>query len=71
MIRRLLSICCIAMVALMSVPVTSFANTAWPTSPINIVVPFPPGGSNDVIARRLADRLSKAFGQTVDRKSVV
>ena len=65
MIRRLLSICCLAMVALISMPVTSFANPAWPTSPIHIVVPFPPGGSNDVIARRLADRLSKAFGQTV------
>jgi len=65
MIRRLLSICCIAVVALVSTPVTSFANPAWPTAPIHIVVPFPPGGSNDVIARRLADRLSKAFGQTV------
>ena len=65
MIRRLLSTCCIAVVALVSSPVTSFANPAWPTAPIHIVVPFPPGGSNDVIARRLADRLSKAFGQSV------
>ena len=37
----------------------------WPTKPIRMVVPFAPGGSNDVIARRLSDRLTKFFGQTV------
>ncbi|WP_207537211.1 tripartite tricarboxylate transporter substrate-binding protein [Sabulicella rubraurantiaca] len=33
--------------------------------PIRIVVPFPPGGSNDVIARPLADRLQARIGQPV------
>ena len=65
MIRHLFSQCCFAIVALLSLPATVLANPAWPASPIHMVVPFPPGGSNDVIARRLADGLSKAFGQTV------
>ena len=43
----------------------SCADTLWPSAPVHIVVPFPPGGSNDVIARRLGERLSKAFGQPV------
>lgn len=38
---------------------------AWPTRPIRIIVPFPPGGSTDVLARRLAERLAVSFGQTV------
>jgi tripartite-type tricarboxylate transporter receptor subunit TctC len=38
---------------------------AYPNRPIRIVVPFPPGGSNDVIARPLAERLQARFGQPV------
>jgi len=37
---------------------------AWPTRPIRILVPFPPGGSNDVFARPLAERLQARTGQT-------
>lgn len=38
---------------------------SWPARPVRIVVPFPPGGSTDLLARRLAERLTPAFGQTV------
>ena len=34
----------------------------WPSRPISIVVPFPPGGSNDLLARPMALKLQQALG---------
>jgi tripartite-type tricarboxylate transporter receptor subunit TctC len=38
---------------------------AYPTKPVRIIVPFPPGGTNDIVGRAIGDRLSKALKQQV------
>ncbi|HEU4441726.1 MAG TPA: tripartite tricarboxylate transporter substrate binding protein [Burkholderiales bacterium] len=37
----------------------------WPAKAVRFIVPFPPGGSTDVAARTLADKLTRALGQQV------
>lgn len=46
-------------------PLSVRAQAAWPTHPIRLVVPYPAGGVNDVVARLLADRLRPLLGQAV------
>ena len=38
---------------------------AWPTRPVTFIVPYPPGGGTDVIARIVQDPLTKLLGQPV------
>ena len=41
------------------------ANAQWPTRAITLIVPFPPGGSTDTVARLMADRMRPFLGQPV------
>ena len=43
----------------------AFAQSPWPTRPITIIVPFPPGGATDVLARAVASRLGPVLGQPI------
>ncbi|WP_421988470.1 Bug family tripartite tricarboxylate transporter substrate binding protein [Roseococcus sp.] len=46
-------------------PVAAQAQPAFPTRPVRMVVPYPPGGATDVIARMIAEKLSAQWGQPV------
>ena len=65
--RRLLGAACLVTVSTfaITVPLAASAQAAWPSKPIKIIVPYPPGGSSDIIARAISQPLSEALKQSV------
>lgn len=54
-----------ALAATLALPAAARAQGWQPARPITIVVPFPPGGSTDVTARTLADRMGPRLGTSI------
>jgi tripartite-type tricarboxylate transporter receptor subunit TctC len=54
-----------AVAALTAAAAPAFAQDKYPSRPIHLVVGFPPGGSNDIVARILAPKLSEILGASV------
>lgn len=52
-------------VALILIPFAAWAQTPYPSKPIRIIAPFPPGGAVDIVGRTLAQHLSTSLGQPV------
>ncbi len=46
-------------------PIEAGAQTDWPTKPVSMVVPYPPGGVNDAVARAYAEKLAAELGKPV------
>ena len=55
----------IAALAAALLPLAAAAQTDWPTKPVNMVVPYPPGGLNDAVARVYADKLTAILGKSI------
>ena len=53
----------LALAALLSAPIVQAQ--AYPNKPIKIIVPYPPGGTSDILARAIGQKLTDSLGQTI------
>src|SRR5262245_42189942 len=65
MIRRLAGLCFAAAVGATLWPGTASPQGAFPTKPVKVLVPYPAGGTNDVLARIVSDKLQAKWGQPI------
>lgn len=61
--RRRLAAFSAALLGLFAIP--AFAQDSYPQRPVKLIVPFAPGGSTDLVARLVADRMQATLGQPV------
>ena len=60
----------VLLAAALAAPARAADEAAWPAKPLRMLIPYPPGGSTDIVARLVTTRLSDALRQQViDRKS--
>ena len=55
----------LAALAALTIAGAASAQQAFPSKPVHLLVPFPPGGAVDIVARTLSDELSKRWGQPI------
>ncbi len=53
------------LLAALAAPALARAQPAWPSRPVRMLIPFPPGGTTDILGRYLAPPLTAALGQNV------
>jgi tripartite-type tricarboxylate transporter receptor subunit TctC len=61
-VRRALSV---TLIALATAPAMTLAQSGYPTKPIRLIVPFPPGAGTDTVARFVAQKLAESMGATI------
>ena len=63
--RFLRSLLAATAAGLLSAPPLATAAEPWPAKPIRLIVPYPPGGSSDIIARSIGKVMSEELGQPI------
>jgi tripartite-type tricarboxylate transporter receptor subunit TctC len=64
-VRRIALCCALAALAMAPLPAAAQGAGDFPSKPVRIVVPFPPGGAADVLARLYGQKLSEGWGKPV------
>ncbi|HEY8534970.1 MAG TPA: tripartite tricarboxylate transporter substrate-binding protein, partial [Vicinamibacterales bacterium] len=60
--KRILGAAC-AVLGMCGAIQSAWAAESYPTRPVRFIVPYPPGGTTDLVARGIADKLTRTFGQ--------
>ena len=64
--HRIAASLAIACATLFAAPLATIAHAQkFPEKPVRFIVPFPPGGGNDILARALAPKMGEFLGQNV------
>ena len=63
--RELRLVCLISVVPFVLTALPGIAADAYPSRPVRMIVPFPPGGGADILARTLGERMTETWGQQV------
>ena len=63
-LRKLAFAGALALTALVPYSASAQDAASWPNRPVTMVIPYPPGGTSDVVGRNLAQRLREELGQT-------
>src|SRR5688500_5523041 len=54
-----------AVLLLLACPMMALAQATYPTRPIRLIVPYPPGGSTTIMSRLIGQKLTDSWGQQV------
>lgn len=65
MTRRRVLAAAWGLAAALAAPTAALAQTDWPSKPLRLIVPFPPGGTSDILGRMVADELAKVLRQPI------
>lgn len=63
--KMLMSLCILAGSLTSLIAPVAQAQSEYPNKPIRLIIPFPPGGTTDIIGRLFADKIGRELGQTV------
>ena len=63
MLRHVTTLLSLCMAIMLAGPVA--AQPAYPSKPVRLIVPFPPGGANDIVARLIGQRLNDRWARVV------
>ncbi|MFM9969046.1 MAG: Bug family tripartite tricarboxylate transporter substrate binding protein [Burkholderiales bacterium] len=63
--RHTWTVAALCMIAILTCPFGAWAQSAYPSKPVRLIVPFAPGGVTDLMARLVAERMSRSLGQSM------